>query len=152
MRDGNDSIFTGNLGVACAARRSSYNAAALPDRSSEFCVAGWSFLTFRQSPVAPGLSARVLSVRDPRLTPWVCAALFYFASVAGTQQVLGFAVQDRLLLDASATARTMSRLFMCSDALAVLFQTMVLRRSRRYTIIQVATRNRHATTSSWGAR
>lgn len=93
-------------------------------------VAGWSFLTFRQSPVTPGLAARGLSVRDPRLTPWVCAALFYFASVAGTQQILGFAVQDRLSLDASATARTTSWLFMCSGAVAVLFQTVVLRRSR----------------------
>lgn len=54
----------------------------------------------------------------------------HFVSVAGTQQVLGFVVQDRLALDATATARVTSWIFMAGGLVAVLFQMLVVRRSK----------------------
>ena len=72
----------------------------------------------------------MLAARDPRVAIWIVMAMVYFVAVAGTQQVLGFTVQDRLALDVAATARVTSMIFMAGGLVAVLFQVFVVRRSK----------------------
>ncbi len=93
------------------------------------CAAAWSGLAMKQTPPAGGADAPRLSPRDPRVVAWLAVAAVYFVSVAGTLQVLGFTLQDRLALDASATAGMASWLFMLMGIVAVLFQLAVVRRS-----------------------
>lgn len=85
-------------------------------------------MTRRQRP--PSSRGARLSPRDPRIAVWVAMALVYFVSVAGTQQILGFTVQDRLALDAAATARVTSWVFMAGGLVAVFFQILIVRRSK----------------------
>ena len=93
-------------------------------------AAQWCLVSMTRRQAQTGRRGARLSPRDPRIAIWVAMALVYFVSVAGTQQILGFAVQDRLALDATATARVTSWIFMAGGLVAVLFQLLVVRRSQ----------------------
>lgn len=93
-------------------------------------TAQWCLVSMTRRQAQTGRRGARLSPRDPRIAIWVAMALVYFVSVAGTQQILGFAVQDRLALDATATARVTSWIFMAGGLVAVLFQVLVVRRSK----------------------
>lgn len=93
-------------------------------------AAQWCFVSMRPRPASTGERPLRLSARDPRVAIWIVMAMVYFVSVAGTQQILGFTVQDRLALDVAATARVTSMIFMAGGLVAVLFQVFVVRRSK----------------------
>lgn len=93
-------------------------------------VAQWCLVSMSRRQLQVVRRAARLSPRDPRIAIWIAMAGVHFVSVAGTQQVLGFVVQDRLALDATATARVTSWIFMAGGLVAVLFQMLVVRRSK----------------------
>ena len=93
-------------------------------------VAQWCLVSMSRRQLQVVRRAARLSPRDPRIAIWIAMAGVHFVSVAGTQQVLGFVVQDRLALDATATARVTSWIFMAGGLVAVLFQVLVVRRSK----------------------
>lgn len=92
-------------------------------------VAQWCFLSMGGRSAGAGAATARLSPRDPRVLGWIAMIMVYFIATSGVQQVLGFAVQDRLSLDAAETARTTSWIFMGAGLFAVLFQVFVVRRS-----------------------
>lgn len=93
-------------------------------------VAAWAAHGMERSQPRGGGEAARLSPFDGRVAPWTVFSAIYFVSVAGTQQVLGFALQDRLGLDAPATATMTSSVFMATGIVAVLFQFGVVRGSQ----------------------
>jgi MFS family permease len=92
-------------------------------------VAQWCFLSMDARPATAGMATARLSPGDPRVKVWIAMIALYFVATSGAQQVLGFAVQDRLSLDAADTARMTSWMFMGAGLFAVLFQVFVVRRS-----------------------
>jgi len=92
-------------------------------------VAAWVAFAMAPSIHVGTRTATRLSPRDPRVAPWIAVGAIYFVSVSGTQQVLGFALQDRLVLTGSSAAAMTSWMFMLTGTVAVLFQLLGVRNS-----------------------
>lgn len=90
----------------------------------------WVAREMGRSQAGSGGHGRGLSPFDRRVASWIVFSAIYFVSVAGTQQVLGFVLQDRLGLGATATATMTSSVFMATGVVAVLFQLSIVRGSR----------------------
>lgn len=97
---------------------------------ASFGATQWCFMTMGSRPPVVAPAKARLSPGDKRLAAWMVMIAVYFVATAGVQQILGFAVQDRLSLEAVATARLTSWIFMGAGLVAVLFQLLVVRRSK----------------------
>lgn len=71
-----------------------------------------------------------LSVRDPRILPFVILAFTVFLTAATTNQTAGFFIQDRLLLETRAAAQMVGISLAASAAASILAQIFIVRRLR----------------------